>query len=116
MNHTFKPVRPLHDVLRLLVAPLIWFAHLTVVYGAETLICLKAQPSGTAMIWAVGLATAAALIGLAAYAASTLRNRHSDDGRFLSAVSLVLALLSSFGVLLTTLPPVFLPACASAAG
>ena len=32
-------VRPLADLLRLFIGPGIWFAHFTLVYGAEALIC-----------------------------------------------------------------------------
>jgi len=119
MSATFKPVRPLGDFLRMLIAPAIWFAHFSLLYAAETLICIGPPAArGATMGWAVFLATAAALTGLIILAARLIRagkmaTPKSEDGTaWLRRTSLLLTLLSALGVIWTTLPTAVLPACA----
>ena len=118
MSATFKPVRPLGDLLRVLIAPAIWFAHLSVVYAGEALICIgPATDRGTAMGWVVILATAAALTALIILVAGLLRPWNaspptSDHGNsWFRRASLLIAALSALGVIWTTLPTAVLPAC-----
>jgi hypothetical protein len=120
MSAALKPVRPLGDFLRMLIAPAIWFAHFSLLYAADALICIGPPADrGTTMGWMVGLATAAALAGLIILVARLLRSKkivtpRSDNGTaWLRRTSLLLALLSTLGIIWTTLPTAILPACAS---
>lgn len=120
MNAASKLVRPLGDFLRMLIAPAIWFAHFSLLYAAETLICIGPPADrGTTMGWSVLLATAAALTGLIILAARLIRagkiapTRPEDGMAWLRRTSLLLTLLSALGVIWTTLPTAVLPACTS---
>jgi hypothetical protein len=119
MSAPLKPVRPLGDFLRVLIAPTIWFGHFSLLYAAETLICIGPPADrGTAMGWTVILATAAALAGLVILAAQLFRAGRmaspeaQDNTVWLRRTSLLLTLLSALGVIWTTLPTAILPACA----
>lgn len=118
MSDTFKPVRPLADFLQALAPLLIWFAHLTILYAAETLICIgPPAAAATVMAWTTALATAAALTALLLAAWMLRRSKASGTqnlggSRFLAGVSYLLILLSLLGVVWTTLPTVVLPVCA----
>jgi hypothetical protein len=82
MSATFKPVRPFGDFLRMLIAPAIWFAHFSLLYAAETLICIGPPADrGIAMGWTVILATAAALTGSVILAVRVLRAENSARPR-----------------------------------
>lgn len=128
MKRTVNSDRPIGDLLRMLIAPMIWFVHLAIVYAAEALICLGAPAAAstsmtTSMTWTVFLTTAAALAGFAVFAATIVRAGNSvkrapdrTDARFFRAASLFLTLLSAMAVLWTALPTALLPACATAAG
>jgi hypothetical protein len=118
MSAAFKPVRPLGDFLRVLIAPTIWFTHLVILYAAEALICIGPPAAqSTAMAWTVLLAAAAALTGLIILAAGVLRAGYrplplSDQrNAWLPRVSLLLTLLSVLGVIWTTMPTALLPVC-----
>lgn len=119
MSTAIKPVRPFRDFLRVLIAPAIWFAHFSVLYGAEALICIgPTADRGTTLGWTVFLATAAASTGLITLVVRLLRSgkmapRKSEDGTaWLRRTSLLLTLLSALGIVWTTLPTVVLSACA----
>jgi hypothetical protein len=119
MSATLKPVRPVGDFLRMTIAPTIWFAHFSVLYAAEALICIGPPADwGATMRWTVILATAAALGGLIILAARLLRSgknappRSEDSAAWLRRTSLLLTLLSALAVIWTTLPTAVLPACA----
>ena len=115
MTATIKPVRPFGDFLRMLIAPAIWFAHFSLVYAAEALICIGPPAGrGTTMGWTVFLATAAALTGLIILAAGILRagNTTNQESTWFPRVSLLLTLLCVLGVIWTVLPTLVLPACA----
>ena len=118
MSVASKPVRPFGDFLRVLIAPAIWFAHFSFLYGAEALVCIEpSADSGTTMGWMVFLGTAVALIGLMLLGAGLLRSattaspRSNHDNTWLRRVSLLLTLLSTLAVIWTTLPTAVLPAC-----
>ncbi len=75
------------------------------------------------MTWTILLASGAALAGLCAYAVLMLspdnasdRARNHDRIKFLPGISLILVLLSSWSVVWTTFPILFLTACAVPAG
>jgi hypothetical protein len=117
MSATFKPVRPVRDFLPLLIAPTIWFAHLSILYGTETLICIG-PPGGwsTKMGWAAFLATVAALTGMTILLIGLLRPRTSsprsdESSSWRRRASVTITLLSALGILWTTLPTTILPAC-----
>jgi hypothetical protein len=119
MSATLKPVRPLGDFLRMMIAPAIWFAHFSGLYAAETLVCLGPPADRSTMMgWIVVLATAAALTGLIILAARLLRSgktgpSRADSGKaWLRRASLPLTLLSALGVIWTALPAAILPVCA----
>ena len=119
MSAALKPVRPFGDFLRVLIAPAIWFAHFSVLYAAEALICLGPPVDrGAAMEWTVFLVTAAALAGLVILAVGILRTENAapptanQERALLPHATLLLALLSVMGIIWTILPPLVLPACA----
>jgi hypothetical protein len=120
MSAASKPVRPLGDFLRMMIAPAIWFAHFSLLYAAQTLICIGPPADrDTTMGWTVFLATAAALTGLIILAARLIRagkmapTKPEDGTAWLRRTSLLLTLLSALGVIWTTLPTAVLPACTS---
>ena len=110
--------RPLGDLLRLLIGPGLWFSHLTILYGAEALICTPPMASGRAMIWIASGATIAALGALAVFGAALLRQPPPAErpeehiAAFLHATALLLAVLSALGVVWTASPVALLPVCA----
>jgi hypothetical protein len=118
MSAASKPVRPFGDFLRVLIAPAIWFAHFSVLYAAEALICIGPPGDrGTTMGWTVFLATAAALTSLAILAAGILRAGNTpptanQESTWFPRVSVLLTILSVLGVIWTVLPTLALPACA----
>lgn len=91
-------------ILYLLFGPIVWAAHLTVTYGAHTLVCARGGGAELAA-WIVYAATAigvAILIGAMLYA---LGRRRAAEGanepvrRFEHDVMWLLALLSTAGVI-----------------
>lgn len=113
-----RPTRPFGHALQLIVGPVLWFAHFTLLYGAEALICTPPIASGRGMMWVASAATVAALSALAMVAARLIRApRHDDDdARFLRSSALMLAGLSALGVVWTALPVAMLIVCMSPAG
>ena len=105
------------DFLWLLAGPLVWFAHFTILYGAEALICMSPQSTGRLMAWIGSVATLVALATLALVAA-LLRTRlaPNQDTRlsFLQSAALLTALLSALGVIWTAFPVAILPVCVPA--
>jgi hypothetical protein len=110
--------RPLADLLRLLVGPVVWFLHLVVLYGAEALICTPPVGTEQAMLWLGAAATGAAvaaLVILIAMPAPGVDQREHTGVAFLHGTTLLLALLSAIGVIWNALPLALVPVCASAA-
>lgn len=103
-------VRPLSDLLRLGTGPIVWFAHFTLTYGAEVVVCRPPAPSPGAMLWFGATTTALALIALVWFAMASGR-RHSTDGAFLRGANLLLAGLAGLGVIWTAVPLTILRAC-----
>jgi hypothetical protein len=52
--------RPLAELLQVFIGPGLWFAHFSIVYGAEALICRDAARAHI-MVWTGAAATLAAL-------------------------------------------------------
>ena len=117
MSAASRPVRPFGDFLRMLIAPAIWFAHFSLVYAAEALICMGSSAQrGTTMGWMVILVTAAALAGLVILAVGILRAekaaRSNRESSLLPRATLLLTAISALGTIWTILPTLVLPACA----
>ena len=116
-------VRPFTDLLRLFIGPAVWFAHFTVVYGAEALICTPPIGSPRAMVWTGLAATAVALGALTIFSVALWHERvpeeapHEHTGAaFLRSAPLLLAVLAMLAVIWTSLPIATLPACTAPAG
>ena len=114
-------VRPLADFLQVFTGPGIWFAHFTVVYGTEALLCTP-PVSPRVMAWIGAAATLAALGALGAFAAALMRRPATEPldehtgAAFLHRAALLLALLSAIGVIWASFPIAVLRACTSPAG
>jgi hypothetical protein len=120
MSDAHPRVRPVADLLLFFGAPGVWFAHLSIVYGAEALICTPPVAAPGAMIWVGAAATAAALAALGAFAFITMsqpvdRTEHPGVA-FMRGTALLLTLLSGLGVIWTAFPLAILPVCAAPAG
>jgi hypothetical protein len=109
--------RPLTDLLRLFIGPGLWFAHFSIVYGAEALICRDAARAHL-MVWTGAAATIVALGALVVFALMLVRQRSAESGAndhtgvaFLRGVALLLALLAMLGVAWTALPLLLVKAC-----
>ena len=103
---------PMTRLLRPLTGPAIWFAHLAVLYGAETLACRSPASAGTVMGWTGAVATLLALGVLSGVAISVSRPQ-TRDSEFLDFATLALVVLSALGVIWATVPIVMLQACAT---
>lgn len=101
-----KAVRPLTDLLLIFAGPVIWFAHFSFIYGAQTLSCLGPD-ADTRLLWAYAIATLVALAALGFLATTNMR--HTG---FLPRAGLALALLAIPAVIWTAIPALLLPACA----
>jgi hypothetical protein len=111
--------RPVADLLRLFIGPVVWFLHLALLYGAEALICTPPVGSGAAMMWLGIAATVAALGTLVFLAAGPPRagGRPSEHmgAAYLHNTTRLLAFLSAIGVIWNALPVALVPVCALAA-
>jgi hypothetical protein len=113
--------RPLVDLLRLFVGPVVWFLHLALLYGAEALICTPPVGPVRAMIW-LGLAATAVALGilvfLAAGPAPRANGRPSvhTGAAYLHNMTRLLAFLSAIGVIWNALPVALVPVCTLAPG
>ena len=101
-----------------LVGPMIWAAHLTLLYGAHTLICARLPGASHQELWLVVLSavTAPALLGLGIFSlfpGMALRRRHDDSSapQFLRRVTLLLSTLSALGIIWATVSAIMLPTC-----
>jgi hypothetical protein len=112
--------RPLADLLRLFVGPVVWFLHLALLYGAEALICTPPVGSGRAIMWLSIAATVAAL-GMLAFltvvSAPRAEGRPSEHtvAAYLHNMARLLAVLAAIGVIWNAIPVALVPVCAVAA-
>jgi hypothetical protein len=107
-------VRPLGDFIACLYGPVIWAVHFFIVYGAESVVCMGASSSASAMRWTVFVATAIALIAMAvSYIRSVRIGRISDLGiqHFLRSVAGWLAILSAAAIVAVAAAAMRLSAC-----
>jgi hypothetical protein len=122
MTTARKAIRPLRDFLRPFAGPAIWFAHFSVLYGAETLACLGSTQPSSGWVWSVVAATVLALLALASVGAGAIQQRRSpnapdENGQgFFVSITLLLVLMSFLGIAWTTLGAILVPVCAIAAG
>jgi hypothetical protein len=100
-------VRPLAGLLRLGAGPLVWFAHFSLTYGAEVVVCRPPAPSPDTMLWFGAATTALALLVLGGLAITSRRR----DATFLPGAALMLTGLAALGVIWTAVPLAILPAC-----
>lgn len=112
--------RPLADLLRLFIGPVVWFLHLALLYGGEALICTRSVGSGRTMVWLDIAATVAALGTLVFLIAAPVPRaggllRQYTRAAFLHDATRLLALLAAIGVIWNVLPVVLVPVCAFAA-
>jgi hypothetical protein len=114
-----RPVWPtLFDVL---FGPIVWAAHLTLIYGLQSVACALASPLAPALIGldpvqlAIAALTAAALLAIASRAAVARRpaggTREGELAAFLDGVMLVLMLLSALGIAGQGGAALIIPAC-----
>jgi hypothetical protein len=115
MSIVVPAARPVTNLLRAFTGPLVWFGHFAAVYVAEALVCITPLAGSRVMIVLVVSATAVAIAALGVFAWSLMRRR-APHGEFLRTIALALAALSALGVTWTTLPALWLPACAAPAG
>lgn len=101
--------RPFSDLLRLGAGPLIWFAHFSLIYGAEAAMCRPPAPSPGGLLSFGATLTVAALAALGWLAFSEHRRLTSDA--FLHGAGLLLAGLAALAVLWTAVPLAVLPGC-----
>ena len=112
--------RPLADLLQLFIAPVIWFLHVSLLYGGEALACTLPGGAGR-MTWFGAAATTIALCALAALAfvsnrpVKTRPDEH-NGAAFLRRSMLFLTLLSAIGVMWGAFPLLLAPACAMTPG
>ena len=109
--------RPLADLLRLFIGPVVWFLHLALLYGAEALICTPPLGSGRVMMW-LGIAATAAALGTLVFLAAAPApgsDRRPSDAAYLHRVTRLLAFLAAVGVIWNALPLALVPVCAIAA-
>jgi hypothetical protein len=107
-----------------LFGPIIWAAHLFVLYGATTIICTGASASQYMLIrWVTLALTALALTALLGFVALSLFadrehrfGRGTDVNVFLKRTAIVLAALSVIAILWSAASAILFPTCASAAG
>lgn len=103
--------RPLADLLRLGIGPLVWFAHFSLSYAAEGVICRPPNPSPAAMLWFGAVTTMLALTYLVVFGFRARRGRDQTDALFLRQATILLTILSALGVIWTAVPIIILRAC-----
>jgi hypothetical protein len=94
-----------------LAGPAIWFVHLSILYAAETLICLSPNPGEGAMFAISTVATVAVIGALLAVGAFQLSRRRIAADRFLAETGLLLTALALVGVLFATVGLMTIDAC-----
>ncbi|MGD9922741.1 MAG: hypothetical protein AB7V13_15080 [Pseudorhodoplanes sp.] len=103
-------------MLLVLAGPLIWAAHLLVIYGSTTVICAKAAGAGVLPVIVTATIVALAAIGVLAIRCqrrSDLLGRGPNSHVFLRRVMLLLLALSAVAILWAGSTVLLLPACPS---
>jgi hypothetical protein len=113
-----RPVWP--TLFGVLFGPIVWAAHLTLIYGLQSVACALASPSPALLgldpvQLAIAALTAAALLAIAAHSA-VARQPAGNTGEeelaaFLDGAMLLLALLSAFGITGQGGAALIIPAC-----
>lgn len=115
--------RSIAALLVVFAAPMVWFSHFVVMYGAEALICMDgavATRHGGFVVFAGAITTIAlaiiAGIALLRFIGDRRRGSRSapDTWIFLRDVAAMLAFLAGVGVLWLALPATVLTLCTSA--
>lgn len=114
---------PMRAMLIWLFGPMIWAAHLFVLYGGTTIICAGANASQHMQIRWLGLGlTALALATLLGFVTSQVfaeRKDRSSDGTdvrlFLRRTAITLVALSAIAILWSAASAILFPTCANAA-
>jgi hypothetical protein len=98
--------------LRWLGGPIVWLAHLTIVYGAESLLCRSGAASAhTLLILAATFAALALLLMALAYGVREVSYSTFPGAAFMEAVAVGLALLGFMGVIWTGVVGAVLSPC-----
>jgi hypothetical protein len=112
------------QLVRMSLGPIIWSAHLAVVYATYTLACLGRPASIVAAVtstsqWIVYLATIGAMGFLLVFLRKSLNparraSSHADDGsEFRNTVTAWLTILALIGIAWTAAGTFFVPSCAA---
>lgn len=111
MTAAADQVRPFRDLLFLLVAPTIWFTHFSLLYAAETVICIEMAQRLT-IGWTVLLTAAAALSAITIYSIWLLQARSSRRfPKWIRNAALTSSLLSAMAIAWCSFPAAMLAAC-----
>jgi hypothetical protein len=101
-------------LLLVLAGPLIWAAHLLVIYGSTTVICAKAADAGVLPVIVIATVLALAASGVLAirsWRRSDLLGRGSRPHCFLRRIMLLLLALSAVAILWAGATVFTLPSC-----
>ena len=110
----------LTDVLRWLAGPIIWAAHLLIVYASESILCTRGGGADGHFILVL-LASAAALAGLLAIVIRGWRGQPAratenlNGSAFMDKAAIMLGMLSLIAVLWSAVPALVISACSPAA-
>lgn len=111
MTAATEQVRPFRYFLLLLVAPTIWFSHLSILYAAETVICLESA-AGPSIGWTVLMTAAGALAAIAIYSIWLLQaGRSWHFTKWIRSAALTSCLFSAMAIAWCSFPAAMLAAC-----
>ena len=99
-------------IVYLLLGPILWLIHFTVVYALQSTLCVVASPTRLVLI-ATLIVTALALTALAAALRKAGRGDQPSSRPFLRQTMRLLALLSAVGIIWTCLAALLLHPCAA---
>jgi hypothetical protein len=111
-------VRPFSGFIFALMGPIVWAMHFFIVYGLEAAVCAKVRSPALTMRWIIAVATAAAVMGLAAFLIRRVRKRPREPGALgiLHEISVYLSLISIGAILVVAASALRLSACVQPAG
>jgi hypothetical protein len=104
-------------LLVLLLGPILWAMHLSVIYFSHAVLCMRGvSPRASEIV--ITVATVAAVLAMGwhlLHTRSRLRRRcDTDTRRFQYHTGSVLSVLSMIGILWAAFTPIFVQACAAA--